>query len=136
MTLTFMSLLSATVVERVCAKCGLRLLVPLLIIGVASVVYWRWSAFRGTENLLPYAAVLRSDCSSSCHWVTALLPSRYTRGSDIHGVQALYAAAKLVEVLDAQIYALGHYVSGHTLKHLIAPPVMYWPSVDAALAPR
>ena len=48
------------------------------------------------------------------------LRSRYTRGAYVFGVLALYAAAKAAEALDAQIYALGGIVSGHTLKHLLA----------------
>ena len=48
------------------------------------------------------------------------LRSRYTHGAYIFGVLALYAAAKAAEALDAQIYALGGIVSGHTLKHLLA----------------
>ena len=47
-------------------------------------------------------------------------PSRYTRGNDLYAVFAAYVLAKLLEALDPQILALGHVVSGHTLKHLAA----------------
>ena len=46
--------------------------------------------------------------------IAALLPSRYTRGADVLVAVAIYAVAKLAEMLDAQVYALGHLVSGHT----------------------
>ena len=36
------------------------------------------------------------------------------------------AFAKVAEVLDAPIYAMGGIVSGHTLKHLIAALAAYW----------
>lgn len=125
MTLAFMSLLSATIVERLRIKTGLRLLIPFLLIGVGSVIYWRWSQLHGNENLLPYAAVQYG--SIAIILVVALLfRSRYTRGTDIFAVLAIYAAAKVAEVLDAQIYALGQIVSGHTLKHLIAAFAAYW----------
>ena len=39
---------------------------------------------------------------------------------------ALYAGAKLLESLDPEIYALGHIVSGHTLKHLAAAGAAYF----------
>ena len=39
---------------------------------------------------------------------------------------AIYAVAKVTEVLDAQIYALGQLVSGHTLKHLLAALAVWW----------
>lgn len=32
----------------------------------------------------------------------------------------VYALAKVFEYFDEQIYAIGHVVSGHTLKHLVA----------------
>ena len=125
MSLGFMSVLSAVVVERISAKVGLRLLLPLLAIGAGSVVYWRWSVLQGTENLLPYAAVQYGSIAAILA-IAALFPSRYTRGNDIIGVMVLYGAAKVTEVLDAQIYALGQVVSGHTLKHLIAAAATYW----------
>lgn len=48
------------------------------------------------------------------------LPSRYTRAGDVYTVFGCYVGAKIAETLDAQLYALGHVVSGHTLKHLAA----------------
>src|ERR1043166_4013938 len=116
MTLTFMALLAATVAERVSVKAGLRCLLPLLIAGVASVLYWRWSVLQGDENLLPYAAVQYGSIAVIIA-MALLRRSRYTHGSDIFVVAAIYALAKAAEVLDGAIYALGHVVSGHTLKH-------------------
>jgi hypothetical protein len=49
-----------------------------------------------------------------------LMPSRYTRERDIYWVFAWYVAAKVLEAFDAQIFALGGLISGHTLKHLAA----------------
>jgi hypothetical protein len=51
---------------------------------------------------------------------TILLPSRYSRGNDLYWVFAWYVLAKVMELLDRQVFALGHLVSGHTLKHLAA----------------
>ena len=125
MGLAFMSLLAAAIVERISAKAGLRLLLPLLLAGAGSVIYWRWSVMQGAENLLPYAAVQYGSIAAVLG-IAALFPSRYTRGNDIFGVLAIYAAAKAAEVLDARIYALGQLVSGHTLKHLLAALAAYW----------
>ena len=58
--------------------------------------------------------------------IVMLCRSRYTRESDIFGVLAIYAAAKAAEALDAQIYAVGEIVSGHTLKHLLAAAAVWW----------
>ena len=124
-SLGFMALLSAVVAERISLKAGLRLLAPLLLIGVGSVVYWRWSQLRGAENILPYAAVQYGSVVA-VFFIALLFPSRYTRGNDLFGVVAIYAAAKVAEVLDSEIYALGEVVSGHTLKHIISAIAVWW----------
>src|SRR5438270_534161 len=58
--------------------------------------------------------------------VLAFVHSRYTRGSDLFTVGALYGFAKAAEVLDRQIYSLGGILSGHALKHLLAAAALYW----------
>ena len=52
--------------------------------------------------------------------IALLLPPGYTRGSDLLAVAGLYLFAKICETADHQIFSLGHFVSGHTLKHLAA----------------
>src|SRR5688572_27598728 len=56
-SMAFMALLAAVLAERIGARVGERLLVPLVLAGAASVLYWRWSVLQGAENILPYAAV-------------------------------------------------------------------------------
>jgi hypothetical protein len=124
-SLGFMALLAAALAERISVKAGLRSLAPLLVAGVASVLYWRWSGLSGAENILPYAIVQYGGIAAIVA-LAALFPSRYTRGADVLIAVAIYAVAKLAEVLDAQIYALGHLVSGHTLKHLLAALAVWW----------
>lgn len=120
MSVGFMALFCAVVVERVSVKAGLRLLVPLTLIGAATVVYWRWS-----QDILPYAVVQYGGIAAMVA-IALVFPSRYTRGGDLFVAVAIYALAKVAEVLDAQIYALGGIVSGHTLKHLIAALALWW----------
>ena len=120
MSFAFTALLAATVAERIRLTLGLRMLVPLLLFGGGSVVYWRW-----TGDLLPYAAVQYGSIAAILA-IVMLFRSRYTQGSDIFGVLAIYAAAKGAEALDARIYALGQIVSGHTLKHLLAAAAVCW----------
>lgn len=125
MSLGFMALLSATFADRISIKAGSRLLVPLLLAGAGSVIYWRWSGLRGAENLLPYVGVQYGSIAAVLA-IVIVFRSRYTHGAYIFGVLALYAAAKAAEALDAQIYALGGIVSGHTLKHLLAALAVCW----------
>ena len=120
MSFGFTALLAAAVAERIRLTLGLRLLLPLLLCGVGSVAYWRW-----TGNLLPYAIVQYGSIAIMLA-VVILFRSRYSHGRYIFGVLALYAAAKAAEALDARIYALGGIVSGHTLKHLFAAASVGW----------
>jgi hypothetical protein len=123
--LGFMALLSAVIAERIRLRPGLYLLGPLLLAGAASVLYWRWSLLHGAEDVLPYAAV-QYGAIAAVMVIALLYRSRYTRGADLFGAVALYGVAKAAEALDAQIYALGGIVSGHTLKHLFAALALWW----------
>jgi hypothetical protein len=114
MTMAFMAVLAAVIGERIAAKAAKWLLIPLLIAGCASVIYW-----QKTGNLWPYAAT--QYCSVFLVIVIMLLfPSRYTRGADLFGVVGIYGIAKICEMLDAPIFAVAKLVSGHTLKHIFA----------------
>ena len=121
----FMALVASVISERVSVEEGRRALLPLVVAGAASAAYWRWSELRGVENILPYGLV---QYGAFCVVVAlaALLPPKYTRSTDLYIGAALYAAAKFVEVLDAQIYGLGEVLSGHTLKHLLAAIAVWW----------
>ena len=123
--LGFMALVSAVIAERVDPRAGWLTLAPLLVAGLASVLHWRLSLARGAENILAYAVVQYGALLAMV--VLALcFRSRYTRGGDLFVAVGIYALAKVVEVLDAEIYALGHIVSGHTLKHLLAAVAVGW----------
>ncbi len=55
-----------------------------------------------------------------------LFPARYTGTGVLWGILAWYGLAKLLELLDAVIYASNGVVSGHTLKHLVASLGTLW----------
>jgi len=116
----FMGLFAAVVAERIDARLGRLLLVPLVLFGAGSVLYWRF-----TGNLLPYALVQYGSIAAILG-ICAAWRSRYTHGAFVVHVIAIYGLAKVAEVLDARIYALGEVVSGHSLKHLIAAVAAYW----------
>lgn len=125
MSLGFTALLAATIAERVRLTWGLRLLFPLVLIGAGSVLFWRWSALHGAENLLPYVVVQYGSIAAILA-IVILFRSRYSHGRYIFGVLALYAAAKAAEALDAPIFAFGQFLSGHSLKHLLAGLAAWW----------
>lgn len=119
MTIAFMALVSAQIVDRIQPRAGLALLLPLLLLGVASVVYWRETERLGHGNVLPYG-ILQAYTALILVWIAWRHPSRYTRAKDLYLVLAAYALAKGFETFDGPILALGQLVSGHTLKHLAA----------------
>jgi hypothetical protein len=119
MTIAFMSLIAAQVTERVSVRAGITLLGPMLLIGAWSVVYWRMTERMGEGNVVPYG-ILQGYSVVILLLIALLLPSRYTRERDIYWVFAWYVIAKLLETIDAYIFALGNLISGHTLKHLAA----------------
>jgi hypothetical protein len=118
MTVAFMALVASQVVDRINVRVGLGLLIPMLILGAASVIYWRITERAGAGNVMPYGIL--QGYSVVILLLMATLPSRYTRGKDLYWVFAWYVLSKLFETFDPQILALGHVVSGHSLKHLAA----------------
>jgi hypothetical protein len=119
MTVAFMGLIAGQIGDRIQPRLGLASLAPLLVAGAASVVYWRATERAGAGNVVPYG-VLQGYAVVIVVLMAWLAPSRYTRGPAIFFVLGWYVLAKLTEHFDRSIYALGHVVSGHSLKHLAA----------------
>lgn len=122
--IVFMALLSSVVAERVSVRAGIALFPLFEIAGVASVLTWHAGELRGQGDLRFYAAV--QVYAVLILLLALLLPPKYTRGSDFLVVVGFYIVAKILEESDRQIFALGHFVSGHTLKHLAAAAAGYW----------
>jgi hypothetical protein len=125
MTIGFMALVAAMLAERIGVKLGAWLLLPLVALGAASVVYWDITQSRGHGDLRPYA-LAQFGSLLVLLLLIALFPPRYTRTSDLGIALAFYALAKVLEAADKPIFAAGHIVSGHTLKHLAAALSTYW----------
>ena len=117
-TISFMSFFVLIFGESISTKTASRLLLPLLFLGLSSVVYWDITEKLGTGDLRFYALVqflpmlliplmllFYGSCLSGRRWILAIL--------------LVYGAAKITEMYDHQIYELIGF-SGHSLKHLIA----------------
>ena len=122
--MVFMALLAGVIAERASIGTGLVLFPVLEIAGVGSVLLWQSSELHGHGDLRFYAAV--QVYSILILLLSLLLPPKYTRSPDLVVVVALYVLAKVLEETDRQVFALGHIVSGHTLKHLAAAAAGYW----------
>jgi hypothetical protein len=119
MTIIFMSFLSATISEHINARAGFLLLPILLSVGIASIIYWHVTELRGSGDLRVYLDV-QYYTTAAIPLIAVLFPSRYTRGRIVFTVFAVYVLAKVFELLDSAVYSLGHVVSGHVIKHIIA----------------
>lgn len=124
MTIVFMSLIAAVIAERASVRTGLALLPMLLLLGAASVLQWCESELQGHGDLRFYAMV--QVYAILVLLLMMLVRSKYTRGADFAVVVGFYVPAKILEETDRQVFALGHIVSGHTLKHLVAAGAGYW----------
>jgi len=119
MTLAFMGLFSAVVAEVVSRRLGLALLLPLLILGVVSVVYWQLTEQAGQGDLRLYGLVQFLPMLLIPLMLTLYrLPENYL--AYMLAMMGCYAVAKVFELNDFNIYAMGGMISGHALKHLAA----------------
>ncbi len=120
------ALLAATLGERVNPIVGLWSLPILTGLGISSVSYWYLTEQHGAGNLNFYI-VVQFYSIVLIILLSLYNPSRYTHAKHIYQVIALYAVAKSAELLDMQIYNLtNQFISGHTLKHLVAALAVYW----------
>ena len=120
MTLVFMGLFSAAIVERIDRRWGIVLLGPFVLLGVLSVEVWRQGEFDGVGDLRFYALV-QFYPAIALPMVLWMFKSRYSHGSMLWRLAVLYLLAKLAEHYDRQIFAAAAYlVSGHTVKHFLS----------------
>lgn len=125
MTIAFMAMFAAVVADRVSLPLGQALLWPCVAVGIGSIGWWHWTETAGAGDLLPYAFVqflpmlliplmllLFRGERLAARWLWAALGA--------------YVLAKVAEYYDGAIYALGGWVSGHSLKHLLAALASWW----------
>ncbi|HZD95649.1 MAG TPA: hypothetical protein VE133_15405, partial [Candidatus Sulfotelmatobacter sp.] len=100
MTIVFMALFAVAIKQR-------ALVIPLVIVGIASALWWRL-----TDNLWPYALVQFGP-------LIALIVIAIRSEPGLRPVVVFYGLSKVTEHFDRQIFSVLPF-SGHTLKHLLA----------------
>lgn len=125
MTLGFGGLVAAATAERVQLEIGLRSLWPLVIGGIASVLYWYATERAGAGNLIPYAIYQGWAILIVFVLLLGFPAQRYTQAHFLWWAVGLYALAKVAETFDLAIYRWGEIASGHTIKHLLAAGAVY-----------
>ena len=118
MTLAFTSLVAIVVAEFIQLEAGKRLFYPLLLLGIASVLYWYYTESQGRGDLRLYALV-QFAAMLVVLLLLVLFKPHYSRVGCYWGMLLCYTLAKLAEQTDDVWYQwLGF--SGHSAKHLLA----------------
>ena len=115
MTIAFMGLFVALLAEYVHARLGSVLLIPMLLLGLSSVLYW-----ERADDLRLYIWVQLIPLLT-IPAVMLLFRARYSHSWLLAPALGLYVLAKVAEIYDREFFALtGGQFSGHSLKHLVA----------------
>jgi hypothetical protein len=119
MTIAFAGFFAIVIGEYVSVIAGKRILMPVLVAGTASVAYWALTEASGAGDLRPYA-IIQFLPLLFIPAVLLLYRSNSVASRYFWIIIGLYLLAKVFENLDAVVFGLGNWMSGHTLKHLVA----------------
>ena len=119
MTFGFMGFITIIIGEHISLPAARRLLIPLLMAGAGSVVYWGITEARGSGDLRPYA-IVQFLPMLLIPLILLMYRSVFNSVSFFWIVIALYALSKLFEYFDFNVYGFGELISGHSLKHVVA----------------
>ncbi len=124
----FAGMLGLAAAQRVSQRAGMVTTLTVLLLGPTAVAVWAqtdnllpWVLLQGGAMLMLLVLAVCKPLPAPSHWyVVNLLP-----------VIGFYAAAKLFELADHQIFELTNQViSGHSLKHIVAA-LAAWPVLTA-----
>jgi len=119
MTLAFMAFFAAVIGRHVSPVFARRALIPLLLLGLSTVLWWRFAGDLRPYLLVQFVPVLTIPV------VLLLFPVRTPGSKWLWCILAAYAAAKGLESFDPQVHAaIG--IGGHALKHLAASLGIYF----------
>lgn len=120
MSIGFMALSVAVLSNHVNPRLEKTLLAPALILGLASVIYWRY-----TDDLRLYALVQFLPLLMIPAVLFLFGTARGDRGYLLSAL-AIYMVSKLAEHYDRAVFDLtGEIISGHSLKHLLAALALF-----------
>ena len=124
MSVAFMSLFAIILGEFISVRLARGMALPLILTGVFSVVSWFFTETSGRGDLRLYAFVQFYPLLA-VPVILCFFRSRCTRAGIYWKLFVTYAVAKVFECLDAEVYALSGFISGHSLKHLLSALGLY-----------
>ena len=117
----FMGLFSAVMTEFINPKLEKFTLVPAVIIGVLSVIYWHYA------DDLRFYIWLQAVTFLAITAVIIMYRGRFTLRRYLLYAFGLYTLSKFAEFSDRTIYsATNNLLSGHTLKHILAALAVFY----------
>ena len=124
MTVAFMAFFSVILAEHVNAKLGKRLLWPLVLFGLFSIIYWQYTESIGAGDLRLYGLVQFLPLLL-VPVIFVVYPKKFTHSHLLWWFLGMYVVAKLLEYFDEPIFTGLVVISGHSLKHLAAALGLY-----------
>ena len=119
MTIGFMALFSALISEFIHLRMGRRILIPAMIIGFLSVVYWVAAKDLSIYLVVQFFPMLAAPV------ILIFFKSKYNMVMGYWLLLAAYVIAKIFEIYDHQTHDILGFISGHSLKHLFAALGIY-----------
>lgn len=119
MSIAFMALFTIVFAEHLMPKRGGLLLLPLLLIGVWSVIYWYKTEQLQVGDLRPYLLVQFLPLIL----ILLMLVLFKTPGHNrvfLWMILLLYTASKFAEHFDQALFDMTGLLSGHSIKHILA----------------
>jgi hypothetical protein len=126
MAVAFMSLFAIVLGERIGGPVARALFVPLVALGVGSVLHWHHTEMlgRGDERLY---ALVQYFPMIVLPVLLLWFPAGTSSTRDLFAVLGFYALSHLFELADRPVFALTHgLISGHTIKHASAVVAAIW----------
>lgn len=124
MTVAFMAFFSIIVGEHISHQAGQKLLWPLILLGIAAIVYWHVTEQAGHGDLRPYGLVQFLPMLL-IPLILLLYPPSFTGTGYVWALLGFYGVAKLAELFDESIFRALYPLSGHALKHVLAALAAY-----------
>jgi len=110
-----------------------------VLAGTGAAAYWWFTEQRGAGDLRPYLFVQILPILLVPLTLLLRLPALHAACTPAHAwwaVLGLYAAAKAAEVADHAVLGATGWISGHTLKHLLAAAAAGWIVAAVTRQPR
>ncbi|VAX01987.1 Expressed protein precursor [hydrothermal vent metagenome] len=119
MTVAFMAFFSIIISEFISEKLGELVFIPLIIIGLLSIWYWNYTEQNNIGDLRLYVLVQFLPMLL-IPLIMLMFQSCFSHAKLYWYFLAMYGLAKIAETYDAAIYDYFQFISGHSIKHILA----------------